>query len=333
MNWQFQYPQALWLLALIPFFILLYYTNKKWRDKAAKRIGEPRLVKELYKNYSPRKSSLKAFLIILVFACGCVALANPRKPDPLSGESRKGIDVLFALDVSNSMLAADVPPNRLEAARQLVLQLIDQFPDNRIGLVLFAGNAYLQMPLTFDHNAAQLYVSTASPAAISSQGTAIAAALKRCDLAFDKQSERFKTIILITDGETHDEDAVKTAKMLSANGEMINTVGIGSQQGATIMDSVTKIAKTDASGNIIVSKLNEVLLQQIAAATNGMYVHMDNVNGAKAALQRQLAQVDKKSLADLSQFNFETFYMWLAAPMLVLLIVDLFLSNRKKSSE
>lgn len=331
MKLQFQYPEYLVLLVLVPFFILLLLANKRWKKRMVKRLGEPRLVKELYSSYSPIKSLTKFILIVIAFALGVVALANLRKPSSDTQEARKGIDILVALDVSNSMLATDVQPSRMQQARQLVLQLINQFPNDRIGLVLFAGNAYLQMPLTFDHQAAQLFVSTANPGAITAQGTAIGDALQKAALAFDPQSTRFKTILLITDGETHDQNAAETAKDLATRGIMINTVGIGSEQGATIMDTLNKTPKKDLSGNVVISKLNAALLKQIAAETNGEYIHMDNVASAVSQLQQQLSQVDRKPLADISQFNYTTFYAWLAVPMLLLLVSELFLSNRKKA--
>ncbi len=330
MNIQFQYPEALWLLTLVPFFILLFVIYKLWRRKAVKRIGDPLLVKELYKGYAPSKATLKFIFFVLAFIGGCLALANPRRPEEGVGENRKGIDILVALDVSNSMLATDVPPTRLQQAKDCILKLTAQYPDDRIGLVLFAGTAYLQMPLTFDHNSAQLFVSTATPAAITAQGTAIGDALEKGSLAFDKQSDRFKTIVLVTDGETHDEGALEKAKELAGKGIMINTIGLGSAQGATITDSVTKAQKKDASGNVVISKLNEDLLKQLAVTTNGTYIHFDNTQQVIKGLQQQLSQVARKSLPDVSQLNFETFYMWLALPMLLLLILELFFPERKQ---
>lgn len=331
MKLQFQYPEFLLLLALIVFFVLLFLANKRWKKRMVKRIGEPRLVKELYSNYSPAKSLTKFILIIIAFALGVVTLANPRKPSSANQEARKGIDILVALDVSNSMLATDMQPSRMQAARGLVTQLINQFPNDRIGLVLFAGNAYLQMPLTFDHQAAQLFISSAGPGAIAAQGTAIGDALQKAALAFDPQSNRFKTVLLITDGETHDEDAAEIANDLATRGIMINTVGIGSEQGATIMDTLNKQPKKDIHGNVIISKLNTALLKQIAAKTNGDYIHLDNITTAANQLQQQLSQVERKPLADISQFNYTTFYAWLAVPMLLLLVVEIFYPNRKKS--
>lgn len=333
MNFQFEYPEALWLLALVPVILLLYFLYLQWRRRAIKKIGDAQLVAELTRSHSSKKALLKFSLIALAFAIGCVALANPRKPDDESAEIRKGIDAVIALDVSNSMLATDVAPNRLTKAQILLTTLIDRMPNDRIGFVVFAGNAYTQMPLSTDHEAAKLFVSTASPNMVPEQGTAIADALLQSNAAFEDGSQRFKTIILVTDGETHDEDALPTAQQLAKKGVMVNTIGLGSSSGATILDTSTHQAKTDENGQVVVSKLNEALLQQIAQTTNGVYIHLDNVPAALASLQDQYKNVDKKALVDTSGLNYESFYLWFALPVFLFLLAELFLPDRKKVVE
>jgi len=330
LNIQFQYPQLLWALAAIPVFILLYLLNLLWRKRAVKRIGNPVLIRELYKGYSPVKSAIKFSLIILAYACGCIAMANPRKPDLPTAEARKGIDIMIALDVSNSMLADDVKPNRLTLAKRFISQIMQRLEDDRIGLVLFAGNAYVQMPLTFDHNTANMIVSVAAPSSFRSQGTVIGEALQKSDLAFQEESKRFKTIILITDGETHDQNAVQQATELGKKGVMINTVGIGSEGGASIVDTVSGGIKKDLSGNVVVSKLNEALLKEIATITNGQYVRLENTVEASNALVQHLAGIEKTALGDLSQLSYTSFYLWLAWPLFFLLVAEFFTPDKKK---
>ncbi len=329
MNVQFQYPQAFWLLTLIPFFLLLFLIYQSWKRKTRRKIGDVQLVKELSKNHSRNKTVVKFFLITIAFACGCITLANPRIPDKNSGEVRKGIDVVIALDVSNSMKATDIAPDRLSRAKQFVSRIIDNLKDDRVGLVVFAGYGYAQMPLTFDYDAARLYVASADPANISAQGTSIADAFDKANILFGKESERFKSIILITDGETHDENAMEKLKELVEKGVMVNTVGIGSPEGSTIKDSSGNI-KTDATGQPVVSKLNEQILQQIAQATNGIYVHLQSSDVAVKQVMNQYTQIDKKALGDTSLYTYESYYMWLALPMLLLLIAETFLPDRKK---
>jgi Ca-activated chloride channel family protein len=331
LNYQFQYPQAFWLLALIPLFLLLYAGYRLWRRRAIRKAGDPALISLLQKNHSPSKNIIKLVLILTAFALGCLALANPRKPDASSAEERKGIDIIIALDISNSMKAGDIAPDRLSRAKQMVTTLIDQLKDDRLGLVVFAGTAYAQMPLTFDREAARMYVLSADPSAIPSQGTSIGDALEKSLLLFGEQSERFRSIVLITDGETHDENALQDAKELASKGIMINTVGIGSPEGAAIIDSSGQ-PKRDAAGQPVISKLNEDLLKQLAQSTNGTYVHLQSADAAVREVMAQYADIDKKALGDISLLSYETFYMWLAAPMLLLLLIETFLTDRKKAA-
>jgi Ca-activated chloride channel family protein len=329
LDFQFQYPQAIWLLALVPFFILLFLYFRLWKKKAVKRTGDAQLVKALSRNHSSLKTVFRFCLLLLAFACGCLALANPRRPDENSGEARKGIDIVVALDISNSMKATDIAPDRLARAKQFISKLIDNLQDDRIGLVEFAGNAYAQMPLTFDRDAARLYVSAADPSSITSQGTSLSDAFEKANFLFGDESERFKSVILITDGETHDENALEKLKELAAKGVMVNTVGIGSPEGSTIVDS-TGAVKLDAAGQPVVTKLNEAILQEIAKQTNGTYVHLQSSDAALKQVMDQFSQIEKKALGDTSLYTYETFYAWLAAPMLLLLITEIFVPDRKK---
>jgi Ca-activated chloride channel homolog len=333
MNFQYQYPEAFWLLVLVPLLLLLYAAYLLWRKRTTKRIGDEKLVAVLTKNHSKLKAQIKFFLFLFAFALGCLALANPRKPDDASAEMRKGIDVVVALDVSNSMMATDVQPNRLTQAQKLLTTLIDKMPNDRIGLVVFAGNAYTQMPLSTDHEAAKLFISTATPGTVPEQGTAIADALLQSNAAFEDGSQRFKTIILVTDGETHDEDAVPTAQDLAKKGVMINAVGLGSVTGSTILDTTAGGTKKDEAGEVVISKLNEQLLQQIAEATNGAYVHLQAVAPSITTLLDQYKNVDKKALVDTTGLVYESFYWWLLLPMFLLLLLELFLPERKKVTE
>jgi Ca-activated chloride channel family protein len=329
LDFQYQYPHAFWLLTAIILFLLIYFGYLLWKRRAIRRMGNPELVKALSKNHSSLKSGIKFTLLLLAFALGCLALSNPRKPDGNSGEEKKGVDILIALDVSNSMLATDVPPSRLDRAKQFISRLVDRMPDDRVGLMLFAGNSYIQMPLTFDHGAAKIYVSAASPASIPSQGTSLSDALEKGQLAFEEESDRFRSIILITDGETHDENALKATEDLAAKGIMVNAIGIGSIEGTTISDTATGEVKKDESGNPVISKLNEDLLKEIANISKGTYIYLDSSEDAVKAILSQYAQIEKKALVDTSLFTYQTFYAWLALPMLILLLLEIFLTNRK----
>lgn len=299
-----------------------------------KRIGDKNLVKALIRNYSPGLFSLKFGLLSIAFAAGVVAVMDLRKPGDAEGINRKGIDVVIALDVSKSMLATDLAPNRLERAKQLIGKLMNVMPNDRIGLVLFAGKAYLQMPLTTDHGAAGMFVSSASPDAVPQQGTVVSEAIRRSANAFNAAERRFKAVVLISDGEDHDPEAVNTAKELSAQGMMINTVGIGSPEGSYIPDPATGQNKVDpATGSAIISKLDEEELKQIAANTNGIYVRLQESDEAVKQLQEHLSQIESKAYGDVSLMNFKAYYWWFAAAMLLLLLVEYFIPETKKTKQ
>jgi Ca-activated chloride channel homolog len=327
---QFQYKYFIWLLAALPFFILLFLLLLQWKKKAAKRMGDAKLVKRLTRNFSPPLFAAKFILLSAGFAVGVVAVMNPRKPGTADNVTRKGIDVVVAMDVSRSMLATDLPPSRLERAKQLINKLMDAMPDDRIGLVLFAGKAYLQMPLTTDHGAAQLFVSSASPEAIPQQGTSIGDALTMSMNAFNAKERRFKSIVLISDGEEQDAQGVSTAEELAEQGVMINTVGVGSPEGSTIIDPATGVNKVDETGNTVISKLNEETLKQVAEKTNGIYVRLQGSDEAVAELKNQLGQIQSKAFSDVSLINYKTFFMWFAGAMFVLLLAEIFIPERKK---
>ena len=330
MNFQFQYTELLWLFTALGVFIFLFFLLLRWKRKTVKKIGDKNLVKQLIKNFSSRLFTLKFILFLVAFALGVVAVANLRKPGTADNISRKGIDVVIALDVSKSMLATDLPPDRLERAKQMILRLMNQMPDDRIALVLFAGKAYMQMPLTVDHGAAAIFVSSASPDAIPAQGTVFSEALRMSARAFNNREGRFKSVVLISDGEDHDQETVKATDELAQQGVMVCTVGIGSPEGSQIPDSATHDFKRDAMGNIVISKLNEDILKQIAEKTNGVYVHFDSSEQTVSALMAQLSQVERKTFTDVSLLNYKTYYMWFTMAMFLLLIFEFILPERKR---
>lgn len=327
MNYQFQYPQAFYLLALLPLLVLIFFAYRYRQARSVKKIGDPPLVTALYRNHSSSKTIFKFILLSLAFALGCIILANPRIPES-SGEVRKGIDVVVALDVSNSMLATDIAPDRLTRAKQFISKFIDRLQDDRTSLVVFAGNGYIRTPLTFDKGATRMFVSVASPGSIREQGTNISDALDKAEFVFGDQDERFRTVILITDGETHDDNAVATAKRLAERGIMVNTVGIGSEEGSTLTDSTGNVKENE--GQVVVSRLNEEILKQLAASTNGVYVRLNGVDDAVTTISSQFSDIDKKALGDTANFIYHPLYAWLAVPMLLLMLLEIFIPDRKK---
>jgi Ca-activated chloride channel family protein len=329
MNLSFQYIEYLIALAVIPVLLVMYLLVLNWKKRTIKKIGDPILVKEMIKNYAPQKFALKFVLILFAFASGVVALANLRSPKGVEQVNRNGIDVMIAIDVSKSMLAQDIKPNRLERAKQALSKLIDKLSNDRVGIVVFAGRAYLQMPLTGDHGAAKMYLSSASTEIVPTQGTVISDALKMCSSAMDSKEKKYKAVILISDGEDHDEGAIKTAAQMADDGIVINTVGIGSPQGSVIIDDVTNQEKLDANGNVVITKLNEDELKKIAEKGHGTYQLFTNTDDLVTKLDAQLGSMDQRTVTEDSLINYKNYFPWFLALTLVLLVVEVFVSERK----
>lgn len=330
MSLHFQYYHFIYLFGILAALVVLYVLHSRRRRRIMQKMGDHPLLLRMMPSFSATRVHGKYLMLSVAFAAGVLAVMHLRKPGDSGGVSRKGIDVVLALDVSRSMMATDLAPTRLDRAKQFMQKLLDQMPNDRIGLVLFAGQAYLQMPLTTDHGAASLYISTASTESVPSQGTILSEALRRSANTFNAIERRFKAVVLISDGEDHDEAAVATAKEMSEEGMMINTVGVGSAQGSKIPDPVSGGYKKDQYGNEVVSKLNETVLKEISRATNGTYVNLTDSDAAVKAILEQLSQIEKKAFGDKSLVNYKTFYWWFVGLMLLLLIGEIFIPERKK---
>lgn len=328
---RFQYDEYLLVLAVIPLLVGLYLLVLNWKKRTIKKIGDERLVKEMMGNYSPQRFALKFMLVVAAFAAGVCALANLRTPKGTEKVNRNGIDVMIALDVSKSMLAQDVKPNRLDRAKQVLGKLIDKLSNDRIGIVIFAGKAYLQMPLTGDHGAAKLFLSSSTPDAVPTQGTVIGDALKMCFASFNAKEKKYKAVVLISDGEDHDEKAAGIASQMAAEGVVINTIGIGSPDGAPIIDATTNDAKKDNEGNIVISKLNEGELRDIAEKGNGNYQLFTNTDDVVAKLDAQLNSMDQRAVTEDSLVNYKTFFQYFLGLALFFLVLEIFVSERMKA--
>lgn len=329
----FQYTEYLVSLAAVPVIILLYVLLVKWKKTAAKKIGDPFLIKQLTKDFSPKKFRLKLIIFIVGFALCGFAVAGLVEPDGSQKISRKGIDLMIALDVSKSMLAQDIQPSRLERARQVISKIIDNLPEDKIGLVIFAGRAYLQMPMTVDHEAAKMYLSSASPDDVPTQGTVISDALKMCYSAFNPKEKTYKSILLISDGEDHDDDALKVAKELGKEGIMINTVGIGSPLGAPIMDPETNSYKKDDKGNTVITKLDEKELSEIAKDGNGLYQLYSTTNQVADNIKSKLSGIGQATVTDSSYDAFKQYFQYLLGAALLLFVIEFFISEKKKMNK
>ena len=319
-------------LMAIPALIILFYLLLRWKNGTARKIGDAQLVRQLVSSYSPLLFFLKFIIILLAVSAIILGMANFQKRGKSESFYRRGVDVMLLLHVSKSMLAEDVRPSRLDKAKQFLLKLTDRLTEDRVGLILFAGRAYMQMPLTIDQSAAKMYIQDAGPDVVPTQGTVIADALRMANGAFSATEHKFKAIVLISDGEDHDPDALKTAKQMADDGVMINTVGIGSADGATIIDPVTRETKKDENGNIVISKLNEQELSQLADLTNGIYMRLDNVEAAVITISQRLDEIEKKALEDSDYVQYKSYFQWFFAGALFFLLLELLLPERKFSA-
>lgn len=329
---RFEHIEYLLLLLIVIVPVLLFRYVLLWKKKTVKKIGDEKLVSRLTRSFSPRRYLFKFCMIAGALVILVLAVANLQSATQVENTGRKGIDVMIALDVSKSMLAQDVKPSCLDEAKQLVNKLMERLQNDRIGLVIFAGRAYLQMPLTSDHLAAKLYVNNASPDAVPTQGTVIDEALRLCNTAFNSKDKKYKTILLITDGEDHGEHALKTAKTLAANGVVINTVGVGTTSGSPILNPITSESKRDLQGNIIISKLNEQELINIANAAGGIYQQLNDTDTVADKIIGQINSMEQKTIRDNSLLNFRSFFQWFLVVALIALIGELFISEKRKIS-
>jgi Ca-activated chloride channel family protein len=327
----FQYIEYLIALAALPIIVLFYFLVVKWKRNAAKKIGDPELVKEITAQYSSGKFFTKFILFIVAFALCAFAVAGLIKPDGTQKISRKGSDIMIALDVSKSMLAQDIKPNRLERAKQMISKIIDNSPDDKIGLVIFAGRAYLQMPLTLDHAAAKMYLNSASPDDVPTQGTVISQALKMSYAAFNPKEKTYKSVLLISDGEDHDDEAMKVAKQLAEQGIMINTIGIGSILGAPIMDEETGQYKIDSKGQTVISKLNEQELRDIAVTGQGIFQLYSTTEEVVKNLKNKLGSIGQETtLSDSAYASFKQYFQYFLGAAFILLLLEFFTSEKRK---
>ncbi len=329
MGLQFQHPDFFIALLVIPFLGLLFWYLLRWKKTTIRRIGDVRLVEKLTQSHSPINFKIRFIAVIIAMAAIIITIINPGIPGKMDKVERKGVDVMIALDVSNSMLAEDVRPNRLEKAKELIGNLLNALQNDRFGLIVFAGRAYMQMPLTTDHGAARIFVQNAGPRTVNTQGTMISEALRLGAAAFNSKERKYKSIILITDGEDHDPASLEIAEQLYANGVMVNTVGIGSSKGTPVPDFATGQPKKDAQGNTIISRLNEDELKQIANITKGVYVNNDDVDKATAVIMKKLSTIQEVALEDTAFKDYRYFFQWFALAAFILLLVDFLLPERK----
>lgn len=325
---RFAEPEYLYLLLVVPLLTLIFvfYKIRKRRNIAA--FGDPDLLKGLMPNVSTVRPTVKFVMQMVVLMLLVVVLARPQFGTKAEEVKRQGIEVMIALDISNSMMATDVAPSRLTKSKQILSQLIDNMSNDKVGLVVFAGDAFTQLPITADYVSAKMFLSTISPKLIARQGTAIGSAVDLAIKSFNPKSTASKAIILITDGENHEDNAVEAARLAQKAGIVVHVIGMGRPEGAPIPVDGTMSFWKDKDGNVVVSKLNEAMCNDIASAGQGVYVRADNTNAALRAVSKELDQLAKTELTTTTFSNYNEQFQSFAIIALVLLLMDIFILER-----
>jgi len=311
--------------------MLLYIINELRIRKALKRLGDSNLVGGLMPEMSRVRPLIKFVLQLIAFSAGVIMLSRPQFGSKIEDVKKQGVEVIIALDVSNSMLAEDIQPDRLTRAKQAISRLVDNLDNDKIGLIVFAGDAYIQIPITTDYISAKMFLSAINPNIVPKQGTAIGAAINLGVRSFSPGEGKSKAMIIITDGENHEDDPVKDAEDASKAGIVIHTIGIGSTDGVPIPLIINgrKDYLKDVDGNIVVTKLDEEILKKIALSTNGNYVRASNSNIGLDEIYDQIKKMKKQDLESTMYTEYNDQFQIFAAIALFLLIVDFIIMDRK----
>lgn len=318
---RFEDPIYLYLLALIPLLALIRFFMVHQQKKRLRKFGDPELVRQLMPNVSRFRPMVKFYLLLGALALLIVVLARPQLGTKISHEKRTGIETIICMDISNSMLAEDVTPSRLDRAKMMVENLVDHFTNDKIGLIVFAGEAFVQLPITSDYVSAKMFLSSINPSMLSTQGTDIAAAITMASHSFTQEENIGKAIIVITDGEDHEGGALEAAKEAKELGMNTYVLGVGSPNGAPIPAGTGDYMK-DNSGQTVMSALNEDMCRQLADAGSGAYIHVENNSNAQEQLDNELDKLAKKETSSTIYSDYDEQFQAVAIIVLLLLILE-----------
>lgn len=330
---RFEHIEYSLALLAIPVAVLLFILTRMWRKRALQRFGDLPLMRQLMPDVSKGKPVLKFILVASALLFLVLGIMNPQFGSKMEDVKREGADIMIALDVSRSMMAEDLSPNRLAKAKQAIEKLIDKLQGDRVGIIIFAGQAYVQLPITSDYSAAQLFLRSIDTDIITAQGTEIAQAITLAARSFGaKETGRNKAIIIITDGETHDENAIQAAKEAEDKGIIIHTIGMGSVTGAPIpiyRGSVQTGYHKDESGTTVITKLNEEMLMELAEAGDGIYVRASNAEAGLNIVLEEIEKLEKQQFESKRYVDYDDRFQPVIAIALALLVLESLLSERK----
>lgn len=322
-------PTILFFIPLCFLPPLAFVLYKRWSARQRAKMGIPANVGRQLVGFSLSVKRREVWLMSVVVVLMVLALANFRMGSGKEVKERKGLDIIIALDVSKSMTAKDIQPDRLSRSKSAIQMLLRQLNGDRVGLILFAGNAYLQCPVTTDYNALRMMLETASPTSVPRQGTALGEAIDLARTSFFSDLNKYKVVVLITDGESHDNEALPMAAKAHREGVVIYTVGVGSPEGALLTDPVTGAPKLDPSGNQVVSKLNEQILKDISQAAQGEYFYLNNPTKVADALVKKINGLEKRNQASVVFSRYNSYYQWFLLPAIILLLLSQFIPKKQ----
>ena len=326
---KFANPQALFLYILLAVVVGIYFVSQRQRKKALYRYGSPELLGAMMPEVSNHRPAVKFWITFTALCFMVLLLARPQFGSKMETVTRQGIETVIALDISNSMLAEDVAPSRLEKSKNIISKLVDGFADDKVGLIVFAGDAFIQLPITSDFISAKMFLESIDPSLIGRQGTNIKAAIDMSTRSFTPNEEVGKAIIIITDGENHEGGAKEAAKAAADKGMMVYVMGVGSPEGSPIPAERAGDFRRDKQGNVIVTKLNEQMCQEIAAAGNGVYIRIDNTNNAQKILQKEIDKLAKADIETTTYSEYNEQFMVMAWVAFVLLLLEMLLMVKK----
>ena len=326
---RFEDPIYLWLLVLIPVLVLVRFISYRNQKKKLRKFGDPKLLKELMPDVSRFRPSVKFWILLAALALLIIMLARPQMGTKISQEKRTGIETIIALDISNSMLAEDIVPSRLDRSKMMVENLVDHFTNDKIGLIVFAGDAFVQLPITSDYVSAKMFLSSIDPSMMATQGTDIAAAINMGMNSFTQEEGIGKAIIVITDGEDHEGGALEAAEAAKKKGMRVYVLGVGSSQGAPIPIPGTGNYMKDNTGNTVMSALNEDMCKQVAAAGGGVYIHVENNSAAQQQLDNELDKLSKKETNTTVYSDYDEQFQAFGILAILLLIIEICILDRR----
>jgi Ca-activated chloride channel family protein len=326
-NFRFESPEYLWWLVAVAVLALVRFITYFNQRKRLQKFGDPQLLKELMPDVSRWRPLVKFCLLELALVFIIIMLARPQEAGSISNEQRQGIETVICMDISNSMRAKDVSPDRLQRAKMMIENMIERFSNDKIGLIVFAGDAFVQMPITSDYVSAKMFLGSIDPSMIQNQGTDIAAAINMANHSFTQQEEVGKAIIVITDGEDHEGGAVEAAKEAHESGKNVYVLGIGSTKGSPIPDLATGGYMIDRHGETVMSRLNDQMCREIAQAGGGAFIHVENNSSAQRQLEEELDKLQQGETTIYS--DFEDHFQVFGIVALLLIILEICILDRK----